>query len=451
MRYKVRFLLVVLALIFAVCANAEEKSDVEWLSILKDRYNSLVSGDKMGDFKKYEKPLSLSNDISIRYTSKIGESTFINYYDYEKGYIESTQKNVLILLERLDISDRSKHMKAIAGICNNGFKDLSGYKVFFKNAAYFLQAAHESLSKSQSEELLHQIILSTGISNGDFSLQDLPKLNNILNGNVADGDFENCIKAANMIVYENRAYSFLIVENSILLLVVDYNSDNNVDLSELSDSNNKETGKDGSSGQSKNDSLSLGSKGDDVKKLQERLIELGYLKGTADGEFGQKTKAAVIKYQKENDLEETGIADANFLRSIYSPKLPKNIRDYIQMIDGHLSSGHTLVYPKDLEKISVVLTTTEGKNIEADHFLLVSYADKNAYLNYGGVVAKWDMLTEKDCDVIGIGVLAVYDDFNKELNNGKFVINLETSNGSLVIDSPEMATMVLSAFGVTKN
>lgn len=452
MRCKVRFLLVVMAFLFVVNASAEEKSSVEWLNILKDRYNSLVSDDEMGEFVKSEKPLALSKDTSIQYKSKIGESMFLTYYDYKTGFIESNQRSVLALIEILDISDRSKHMKAISKICNNGFEALSEYKVFFQNAACFLQAAHESLSKSQAEELLHQIILSTGISSGDFSLQNLPKVYNIFNGNVADGDFENCIKSANMVVYESRAYSFLIIENSIILIMVDYNAENNVDLSKASDSNNKETGQDGTSGESKNDLLSVGSKGDDVKKLQERLIELGYLKGTADGEFGQKTKAAVIKYQKENDLKETGIADVDFLRSIHSPKLPKSIRDNIQMIDGHLSSGHTLVYPKDLEKISVVLTTTEGKNIDADHFFLVSYVDKNAYLNYGGVVAKWDMLTEKDCDVIGIGVLAVYDDFNKELNNGNFVINLETSNGkSLVIDSPEMATMVLSALGVTKN
>ena len=39
--------------------------------------------------------------------------------------------------------------------------------------------------------------------------------------------------------------------------------------------------------------LQKGSKGDDVKALQQRLIQLNYLSGTADGDFGGKTASAV--------------------------------------------------------------------------------------------------------------------------------------------------------------
>lgn len=55
--------------------------------------------------------------------------------------------------------------------------------------------------------------------------------------------------------------------------------------------------------------LAKGSKGDAVIKLQERLNELGYSVGTADGDFGGKTEKAIIQYQKDNGLEETGVLD----------------------------------------------------------------------------------------------------------------------------------------------
>ena len=51
-----------------------------------------------------------------------------------------------------------------------------------------------------------------------------------------------------------------------------------------------------------------GSKGDEVRELQQALIDLGYLKGTADGIFGNKTEIAVRKFQKANKLSVDGLA-----------------------------------------------------------------------------------------------------------------------------------------------
>ena len=53
-----------------------------------------------------------------------------------------------------------------------------------------------------------------------------------------------------------------------------------------------------------------GSKGDSVKHLQQRLIELGYLNGNADGVYGNNTKSAVEKFQQRNGLFIDGIASA---------------------------------------------------------------------------------------------------------------------------------------------
>lgn len=53
--------------------------------------------------------------------------------------------------------------------------------------------------------------------------------------------------------------------------------------------------------------LKQGSRGDLVKTVQQKLIKWGYLKGSADGIFGAKTKTAVIAFQKKNGLTADGI------------------------------------------------------------------------------------------------------------------------------------------------
>ena len=53
--------------------------------------------------------------------------------------------------------------------------------------------------------------------------------------------------------------------------------------------------------------LQLGSRGDEVKAVQKRLKELGYLTGSADGVFGEKTEEAVKAFQKRNGLTADGV------------------------------------------------------------------------------------------------------------------------------------------------
>jgi peptidoglycan hydrolase-like protein with peptidoglycan-binding domain len=48
--------------------------------------------------------------------------------------------------------------------------------------------------------------------------------------------------------------------------------------------------------------LQLGQSGPDVVTLQQKLIAGAYLTGTADGNFGPATKAAVIKFQQAKGL-----------------------------------------------------------------------------------------------------------------------------------------------------
>ena len=58
-----------------------------------------------------------------------------------------------------------------------------------------------------------------------------------------------------------------------------------------------------------NDVLSIGDTGEDVRELQEWLVKLGYNIGSKgpDGDFGSKTYAAVIDFQRKNNLDDDGI------------------------------------------------------------------------------------------------------------------------------------------------
>ncbi len=64
--------------------------------------------------------------------------------------------------------------------------------------------------------------------------------------------------------------------------------------------------------------VAFGDSGNNVKKLQNRLIELGYLpKGSADGQYGYKTYNAVKAFQKANSLSADGVAGPVTLTNLY--------------------------------------------------------------------------------------------------------------------------------------
>jgi N-acetylmuramoyl-L-alanine amidase len=69
--------------------------------------------------------------------------------------------------------------------------------------------------------------------------------------------------------------------------------------------------------------LKKGDKGEEVLRMQERLKEMNWLFGEADGEYGTRTEEAVFRFQKHNGLEETGSADVYTLDLLYSDRAEK--------------------------------------------------------------------------------------------------------------------------------
>lgn len=53
--------------------------------------------------------------------------------------------------------------------------------------------------------------------------------------------------------------------------------------------------------------VAWGSKGEQVRLIQQKLIEYGYMTGAADGVFGKRTYDAVVWFQRKNGLNVDGV------------------------------------------------------------------------------------------------------------------------------------------------
>lgn len=69
---------------------------------------------------------------------------------------------------------------------------------------------------------------------------------------------------------------------------------------------------------SQNTYLRKGSSGSDVRKVQERLISLGYLSGSPTGTYDEATEAGVIAFQKRHTSYADGVAGPETLQKMYS-------------------------------------------------------------------------------------------------------------------------------------
>lgn len=69
--------------------------------------------------------------------------------------------------------------------------------------------------------------------------------------------------------------------------------------------------------------LKVGSSGDKVTELQQRLTELGFYSGDITGYFGEQTQAAYMRFQTAAGLYADGIAGEDELSLLYSSNAPK--------------------------------------------------------------------------------------------------------------------------------
>ena len=99
-----------------------------------------------------------------------------------------------------------------------------------------------------------------------------------------------------------------------------------IDLSSYSSSSSSSSSS-GSSSSSSKGTCQPGDKGDAVRNVQKRLIKLGYLSGSADGDYGNMTKKAVQAFQKRNGLNVTGSVNSRTLSALNSSGAKRAVSD----------------------------------------------------------------------------------------------------------------------------
>lgn len=108
-----------------------------------------------------------------------------------------------------------------------------------------------------------------------------------------------------------------------------------------------------------------GSSGTQVKQLQQALIGLGYLTGSADGQYGAKTAEAVKKYQRAYDLSADGSAGANTMTSLKNTvvTLQSDLARkgyYTSAIDGSFGGGTKNAVKAYQKAVGVAVTGVAG-------------------------------------------------------------------------------------------
>ena len=108
--------------------------------------------------------------------------------------------------------------------------------------------------------------------------------------------------------------------------------------------------------------LVYGAKGENVKQLQLRLRDLGYLTGEADGIFGHDTRRAVMAFQRRNGLDADGQAGPKTQALLYSDEaLPVPEMQEINTLSGNLPLLVNKEHPMDEYMIPVGLVFLEDK------------------------------------------------------------------------------------------
>lgn len=133
--------------------------------------------------------------------------------------------------------------------------------------------------------------------------------------------------------------------------------------------------------------LKLGSKGDDVKTLQNNLNKFGY-KIKADGVFGSSTEIAIYDFQKKNNLNRDGVAGESTIKKLALEPTEK-----------------TMYNPKD-DIFSPVISSNNFENFinkrnansQTDYYIWVNTNTPKTYI-FKGYNHHWKLIKSMPCTV----------------------------------------------------
>ena len=125
--------------------------------------------------------------------------------------------------------------------------------------------------------------------------------------------------------------------------------------------------------------LRLGSKGDAVTKLQQRLTELGYRPGTADGTFGAATASAVLAFQKRNGLTRDSVVGPSVEAVLKAPKGAGPKPGPVPRIDVDIARQIIFVVLKPNSVITLNTSTGNGESYSVSGRTDVAYTPVGSF------------------------------------------------------------------------
>lgn len=138
------------------------------------------------------------------------------------------------------------------------------------------------------------------------------------------------------------------------------------------------------------ETLEYGSEGAEVRKLQQKLKDLGYLSGSVDGKFGAATEAAVIAFQKNNNLTADGKAGTATQSKLYSGSAKKSTGTSAK-IDNSSSNSSS---GRDTSDISSTGYITLERNSKGDQVRTLQKRLKDLGFYSGSVDGSYGESTE---------------------------------------------------------
>ena len=116
--------------------------------------------------------------------------------------------------------------------------------------------------------------------------------------------------------------------------------------------------------------------GEDVAQLQQALIDLGHLEGSADGDFGWRTERAVKAWQKELGQQQTGTIPLGELVAV--DRLPTVVQLGESIVRGATLGGgeEAVLAPTGEQHFVLVVTQDQARMIPAEATVEVTWQEQ---------------------------------------------------------------------------
>ena len=196
-------------------------------------------------------------------------------------------------------------------------------------------------------------------------------------------------------------------------------------------------------------SLKLGSTGTEVRNVQKKLKELGFLKGNVDGDFGEATEKAVKAFQKQYGLTVDGKVGANTLAKLATARAtakpavtatPKPTATPAYSQNTYLRNGNTGSQVRQMQERLISLGYLVGKSTASfDNATEAGvYAFQRRHTSYSDGVAGPETLK------------ALYSSSAKKTSSPAAIIGISLREGSKETTAVRLLQTKLKSLGYYK-